>query len=109
MACVSPTGGRRWITSTHVVNGTGGDDSAFSFTHDWLFPHEILAFLRLREWADLPNPTRFAHPLMHTPLAVFPPATLPWPEAPLLEEAIAKFRRDIPAHNHFDHVPAQAG
>lgn len=94
------------LADTHVANGTG-EDSAFSFSSDWLFPHEILAFLRLREWAGLPNPTTFEHPLMHTPLAVFPPETLPWPEVPLLEEAIAKFRQDIPEQNNFDRFPAQ--
>jgi hypothetical protein len=61
-----------------------------------LFPHEILSYLRLREWMGLPNPQHFDHPLMNQPLAVMPSEPLPQPETPLLDRVIEKFRQDYP-------------
>ena len=37
-----------------------------------LFPYEILAFLRIREWVGVKNPDAYDHPLMNTPLARLP-------------------------------------
>ncbi len=88
----------------HHVRASKGSDGfvgAFSLQSDYLFPYEILAFLRLREWEGLENPVSFDHPLMNTPLAVLPPAPLPWPEAPLLDAAIAKFKTEYPERNYF--------
>ncbi len=42
------------------------DDSLY-----WLFPYEILIWLKLREIRGLANPSQFSHPLMHTPIARF--------------------------------------
>ena len=86
------------------VSSSAKDMLPFATTSKFLFPYEILAFLRLREWAGLPNPTSFEHPLMHTPLAVLPPAPLPWPEVPLLDQAIARFKTEYPEHNYFDRL-----
>jgi len=62
-----------------------------------IFPYEILCWLRLREWAGLANPDRFAHPLMQQPLAKLPsPVPLAVPEVPLLDQVIAKFRQEYP-------------
>jgi hypothetical protein len=62
-----------------------------------LFPYEILAFLRMREWLDLPNPEAFDHPLMQQPLAKLPaPVPLPYPSTPLLDQVILKFSREFP-------------
>ena len=62
-----------------------------------LFPHEILSFLRVREWLGLPNPGTFDHPLMNQPLARMPqPVPLPQPDTPLLDQVIGKFKREYP-------------
>jgi hypothetical protein len=77
---------------------TAHDEIAEFDTEDrMLFPHEILTFLRLREWAGLPNPSSFEHPLMNQPLAKLPePVPLPQPETPLLDAVIAKFKLEYP-------------
>jgi hypothetical protein len=87
----------------HVAN-SAKDMYPFGCHSEILFPYEILAFLRIREWAGLENPKRFDHPLMNTPLAVLPSAPLPWPDAPLLDQAIAKFKTEYPEHNYFDRL-----
>lgn len=62
-----------------------------------LFPYEILAFLRLREWMGLSNPTEFDHPLMQQPLAFLPPTVpLPDPATPLLDQVIARYQQEFP-------------
>ncbi|MGB4221319.1 MAG: hypothetical protein WBI25_06950 [Smithellaceae bacterium] len=62
-----------------------------------IFPHEILSFLRIREWHGLSNPETFEHPLMNQPLAKLPPAApLPKPETPLLDKVIEKFKKEYP-------------
>jgi hypothetical protein len=60
----------------------------------YLFPYEILAFLRLREWLGLPNPTQFDHPLMNQPMAFMPSASLPVPAFDdLSQQVIVKYRK----------------
>lgn len=69
----------------------------FDVEDTMLFPHEILSFLRMREWAGLPNPDQFDHPLMKHPMARMPaPVPLAKPETPLLDAVIAKFQREYP-------------
>lgn len=68
----------------------------FDFNAQMLFPYEILAFLRLREWLGLPNPQSFEHPLMKQPLAAMPPQPLPQPSTPLLDRVIEKFKQEYP-------------
>lgn len=69
----------------------------FDVEETMLFPHEILSFLRLREWAGLGNPSQFAHPLMKHPMARMPgPVPLPKPSTPLLDAVIAKFQKEFP-------------
>ncbi len=89
----------------NTVSTAPGADAAFELEYEWVFPYEILTYLRFREWAGLPNPEHFAHPLLHTPLAVLPKAPLPWPALPELDQAIAKFRRERPQQNYFDQLP----
>ncbi|MBO3275762.1 hypothetical protein [Pseudomonas schmalbachii] len=65
----------------------------------WLFPYEIFAFLRLREWLGLKNPHEFDHPLMQQPLGCLPcepGIPLARPETPLLDQVIAKFNQQYP-------------
>ncbi|MBO0664595.1 hypothetical protein LQ948_18775 [Jiella sp. MQZ9-1] len=61
----------------------------------WLFPVELLAVLRLREWAGIANP-KLSHPLFAvTPLAtLYPPPA--WPKDDVLDQAEAKFRSLYP-------------
>ncbi|MNF45360.1 hypothetical protein D3C84_264880 [compost metagenome] len=64
-----------------------------------LFPYEIFAFLRLREWLGLDNPGEFDHPLMQQPLGRMPidPGTvLARPQTPLLDQVVAKFNQQYP-------------
>ncbi|WP_144289811.1 hypothetical protein [Ideonella sp. A 288] len=77
---------------------TQHDEVAEFDTEDrMLFPHEILSYLRLREWAGLSNPSTFEHPLMHHPMARMPSTVpLPKPETPLLDAVIEKFRTEFP-------------
>ncbi|MBO0664593.1 hypothetical protein LQ948_18765 [Jiella sp. MQZ9-1] len=62
----------------------------------WLFPVELLAVLRLREWAGIANP-KLSHPLFAvTPLAtLYPPPA--WPKDEVLDQAEAKFRSLYPS------------
>ena len=77
---------------------TAHDEVAeFDDEDSMLFPHEILSFLRVREWLGLPNPATFDHPLMNQPLARLPqPVPLPQPDTPLLDRVIEKFKSEYP-------------
>ena len=86
----------------HVRNaGYGGDDIAYEFgtTNAYIYPYEIFAYLRLREWQGLPNPeaTAFVHPLFQQPLGIYlqplPDDTVP---TPLLNEALQVYRGEYP-------------
>lgn len=92
------------MADLHVQRAGRWGVSVFEADAEHLFPYEILAFLRLREWAGLENPSTFEHPLMNTALAVLPPEPLPWPEVPPLDQAIAKFKTEYPEHNYFDQL-----
>ncbi|MFA7496005.1 MAG: hypothetical protein WCY67_06795 [Acidithiobacillus sp.] len=92
----------------HVRNTQSAEPDAiapFAIESLWLFPYEILAFLRFREWVGLENPASFTHPLMNTPVAVLPRTSLPWPEIPLLDQALAKFKGEYPENNAFNLLP----
>lgn len=54
-----------------------------------LFPYEILAFLRIREWAGLKNPDAYDHPLMNIALAQMKEEPVPYP-APDFSETVIK-------------------
>ena len=66
----------------------------FDYEERMLFPYEILAFLRIREWANLKNPVTFDHPLMQHPLAQLPPV-LNIPNIQLLKDVIDTFNKDL--------------
>lgn len=93
-----------WVCQLADYHVAGTDDSRpdtvkeFDFD-DWkLFPYEILAYLRLREWNGLKNPDKFDHPLMSQPLAWLPePVPLAQPDTPLLDRVIERFRGEFPA------------
>ncbi|WP_320200685.1 hypothetical protein RMR16_025030 (plasmid) [Agrobacterium sp. rho-13.3] len=96
---------KQWVEdmAEHHVQQTHDSDpdgkSEFDFDRAKLFPYEILAFLRIREWAGLSNPTEFDHPLMKQPLAYMPPLAelpLPDPETPLLDRVLVRYREKWP-------------
>lgn len=72
-----------------------GEESMNEFTGSefWLFPYEILAWLKLRQHLGLPNPEHYEHPLMHLPQAQMPVDT-PFPVNPLLENVVQKLMFD---------------
>jgi len=78
------------------------DDDYFEFgdTTRWLFPYEILTWLKLRERAGLKNPKTFTHPLMNTPIAKFfleMKEPLPKPkELPFAKELLEKLKEKCP-------------
>ncbi|HCE6004156.1 TPA: hypothetical protein NHK98_005602 [Pseudomonas aeruginosa] len=53
-----------------------------------LFPYEILAFLRIREWAGIKNPESYDHPLMNTALAQMNTDPIPYPAADFSDKVI---------------------
>ncbi|HEJ8091798.1 TPA: hypothetical protein SMI57_004908 [Serratia liquefaciens] len=55
-----------------------------------LFPYEILAFLRIREWAGIKNPDSYDHPLMNSALAQMKTDPIPYP-APDFSDNIVKY------------------
>ncbi len=65
----------------------------FSGSKFWLFPYEILAWLKLRQHLGLPNPEHYEHPLMHLPQAQMPEDT-PFPDNPLLVKVVKKLMLD---------------
>ncbi len=67
----------------------GNDSYDFSPKIQWLFPYEILTWLKLRQHLGLPNPETFEHPLMHLPQAQMPENT-PLPEDPFLTSIVKK-------------------
>lgn len=70
----------------------------FDYEERMLFPYEILAFLRIREWANLKNPITFDHPLMQHPLAKIPP-TLNMPNIHPFKDAIDELKKEISLKN----------
>ncbi|MEI6858595.1 MAG: hypothetical protein V5788_02180, partial [Shewanella sp.] len=70
-------------------NMRASDTYDFSRAMQWLFPYEILTWLKLRQYLGLPNPETFEHPLMHLPQAQMPENT-PLPEDPLLTALVKK-------------------
>jgi len=66
----------------------------------WLFPYEILAWLKLREQAGHKNPKTFTHPLMNTPIAkMFLDIKEPLPkptELPYAKELLEKLKGQCP-------------
>ena len=64
-----------------------------------LFPYEIFAYLRLREWFNLPNPKQadLKHPLFAQPLGLFvPPLPGAMPSTPVLDAALQRYTREYP-------------
>ncbi|MDH4557423.1 hypothetical protein E8F11_19960 [Pseudomonas sp. BN417] len=53
-----------------------------------LFPYEILAFLRIREWAGVKNPDSYDHPLMNTALAQMKVDPIPYPSPDFSDKVI---------------------
>jgi len=79
-----------------------GDDDYYSFSsvNYWLFPYEILTWLKLRELKGLKNPKTFTHPLMNTPIAKMflnIKEPLPYPkELPYAKELLEKLQEQCP-------------
>jgi len=77
------------------------DDDLFVFDHPdyWLFPVEILAWLKLREMNGLQNPREFSHPFMNTEVAqtfLNIKTPLAKPKAfPFVKELIENFKKKL--------------
>jgi hypothetical protein len=83
---------------SHARTPEHDDVLEFDYEERMLFPYEILAFLRIREWANLENPSSFDHPLMQHALAQLP-ATLIKPNSELFNDVIDKFKKEFPRQN----------
>ena len=83
---------------SQTISSEHEDVLEFDYEDRMLFPYEILAFLRVREWANLENPLTFDHPLMQHPLAQLPP-TLNMPNSQLFKDVIDKFKKDLSHEN----------
>lgn len=59
----------------------------------WLFPYEILAWLKLRTRLGLPIPESYEHPLMNLPQAAMP-NDMPLPEIEQLTQVVNKLAKD---------------
>lgn len=71
----------------------------------WIFPVELLAVLRLREWIDLSNPL-MTHPLFTvSPLGKLP-GEMPRTSTPLFDAVEKKFREMFPATPSLVDLPA---
>ena len=92
------------LATTHLDQAKEevNDDDYFEFgdTTRWLFPYEILTWLKLREHAGLKNPKTFTHPLMNTPIAkMFLDIKEPLPkptELPYAKELLEKLKVQCP-------------
>ncbi len=79
------------------VTEEGEEEEFYEFESSslWIFPVELLAVLRLREWEGIPTP-----PLSHPLFAVTPQAQLypppAWPKNDVLDMAEARFRAAYP-------------
>jgi hypothetical protein len=57
------------VLKDYVAREAEGDAIEFVDITTFLYPYEILAWLKLREKAGLKNPIEYTHPLMNTPIA----------------------------------------
>jgi len=86
----------------HIRNAWEPDGDSvreFGFAEARLFPYEIFAYLRMREWLKLPNPAQAAltHLLFQQPLGKFMSALQGKPPTnPLLDAALVRYRREYP-------------
>ncbi|WP_092719952.1 hypothetical protein [Rhizobium multihospitium] len=87
------------LAQSGIVENTEKDWYEFEELSYWLFPVELLAVLRLREWGGIANPP-LTHPIFWvTPLANLYPSPA-WPKDETVDRAEAKFRAlypDIPS------------
>ncbi|WP_349963068.1 hypothetical protein [Rhizobium sp. ZPR3] len=83
------------LAQSEIVENTEKDWYEFEELSYWLFPVELLAVLRLREWAGIANPP-LTHPIFWvTPLANLYPSPA-WPKDETVDRAEAKFRALYP-------------
>ena len=92
------------LATTHLDQAKEevNDDDYFEFgdTTRWLFPYEILTWLKLREQAGIKNPKTFSHPLMNTPITKMfldIKEPLPYPtKLPYAKELLEKLKEQCP-------------
>ena len=87
------------LTQTKIAE-TDEEYFPFDSSIDWLYPYEILTWLKLRELKGLKNPKKFSHPLMNTPIAKFflnleTPLEKP-KNLPYAKELLAKLKEKCP-------------
>jgi len=95
-----------YILSEYHLEKTGlkneKEQLAYEFNNPlyWLFPYEILTWLKLRELKGIKNPKTFTHPLMNTPIAkiflnIKEPLSKP-KELPFAKELLEKLKEKCP-------------
>ncbi|HIP27856.1 MAG TPA: hypothetical protein EYG82_01620 [Sulfurovum sp.] len=91
------------LEETKEVKNSEEEYYMFDDVRYWLFPYEILTWLKLRERQGLENPKKFSHPLMNTEIAKFYlglQTPLPKPtELPYAKELLEKLQT-LCTHTH---------
>lgn len=91
------------LEETKEVKNSEEEYSMFDSVVHWLFPYEILTWLKLRERQGLENPTKFSHPLMNTEIAKFYlglQTPLPKPKKLLFAKELLEKLQTLCSHVH---------
>jgi hypothetical protein len=86
----------------HLAQATYGDgknmaDIQFSFTAEFVYVYEILAWLSLREMNGLRNPEAYAHPLMRLFINRLPEAITQYQPTDLYERVLSRMKEEFKA------------
>jgi hypothetical protein len=88
------------LTQTQEAQNPVEEYFEFDNTYNQLYPYEIMAWLKLREYLGIPNPSEFSHPLMNQPLGSFIKGTpLERPRMEQVENLLGVVRNALPEAN----------
>src|SRR5262245_59618350 len=84
----------------HLTQATSGDGKnvlhiQFSFTAEFVYAYEILAWLSLREMNKLENPASYTHPLMQLPINLLPKAITPYQPTELYDRVLSRVKEEF--------------
>ena len=84
----------------HLTQATSGDGKnvlhiQFSFTSEFVYAYEILAWLSLREMNKLSNPAAYTHPLMQLPINRSPKEITPYQPTELYDLVLSRVKEEF--------------